>query len=194
MCVCGCWVIISSINVTAINILRPGQDGCHFADDIFKCIFLNGNVRIVLKISLKSVSNYQINNIPTLVEIMAWRRPGDKPLSQLMMVRLPTRICVTRPQWVKITSHYLSSFGTSQTKMPCNYVEFRGAPKSKYTHLRWWWQKWLAADVRKSSVSSGVGHWKCFAKGDFATRIFSNSVAWSFVFKSIEHTDKTLLD
>ena len=32
---------------------------------------------------------------------MAWRRPGDKPLSEPMMVRLTTHICVTRPQWVK---------------------------------------------------------------------------------------------
>ena len=32
---------------------------------------------------------------------MAWRRPGGKPLSEPMMVRLLTHICVTRPQWVK---------------------------------------------------------------------------------------------
>ena len=32
---------------------------------------------------------------------MAWRRPGDKPLSELMMVSLLTHICVTPPQWVK---------------------------------------------------------------------------------------------
>ena len=32
---------------------------------------------------------------------MAWRRPGDKPLSEPMMVRLKTHICVSRPQWVK---------------------------------------------------------------------------------------------
>ena len=31
---------------------------------------------------------------------MAWRRPGDKPLSETMMVSSPTHICVTRPQWV----------------------------------------------------------------------------------------------
>ena len=31
---------------------------------------------------------------------MAWLRPGDKPLSELMMVSLLTHICVTRPQWV----------------------------------------------------------------------------------------------
>ena len=39
--------------------------------------------------------------IPALVQIMAWRRPGDKPLSEPMMVSLLTHICVTRPQWVK---------------------------------------------------------------------------------------------
>ena len=31
---------------------------------------------------------------------LAWRRPGDKPLSEPMIVSLPTHICVTRPQWV----------------------------------------------------------------------------------------------
>ena len=31
---------------------------------------------------------------------MAWRRPGDKPLSEPMLVSLLTHICVTRPQWV----------------------------------------------------------------------------------------------
>ena len=41
-----------------------------------------------------------INNSPTLIQIMAWRRSGDKPLSEPMMVCLLTHICVTRPQWV----------------------------------------------------------------------------------------------
>ena len=36
---------------------------------------------------------------------MAWRRPGDKLLSEPMMVSLLTHICVTRPQWVKGMSH-----------------------------------------------------------------------------------------
>ena len=44
-------------------------------------------------------SLFLINNIPALVQIMAWRRPGDKPLSEPMMVSLATHICVTRPQW-----------------------------------------------------------------------------------------------
>ena len=43
-----------------------------------------------------------INNISALVQVVAWRRSGDKPLSEPMMVGLPTHICVTRPQWVKM--------------------------------------------------------------------------------------------
>ena len=83
------------------NTLRPRQDGCYFADDVLKCIFLNENVWISLKIPLKFVPMGPINNIPALVQIMAWRRSGDKPLSEPMMVSLPTHICVTLPQWVK---------------------------------------------------------------------------------------------
>ena len=55
-------------------------------DAIFKYIFLNENAWISLKISLKVL----INNIPALVQIMAWHRPGDKPLSGPMMVSLLT--------------------------------------------------------------------------------------------------------
>ena len=84
-----------------VNSLRPRQNRRHFADDIFKCIFLNENVWISINISLKFVPKGLINNIPALVQIMAWRRPGDKPLSEPMMVNLLTHICVTRPQWVK---------------------------------------------------------------------------------------------
>ena len=82
------------------NTLRPRQNGRHFADDIFKRILFNENVSIAIKISLKFVPKGSINDIPALVQIMAWRRPGDKPLSEPMMVNLPTHICVTRPEWV----------------------------------------------------------------------------------------------
>ena len=79
------------------NSLRPRQNGRHFADDIFKCSFLNENVWISIEISLKFVPKGPINNILALVQIMAWCRPGDKPLSEPMMVSLLTHICVSRP-------------------------------------------------------------------------------------------------
>ena len=85
-----------------VNTLRPRQICCHFADDIFKSIFFNENIRISLKISLKFVPNFRINNITALVQIMAWYRPGDKPLSEPVMVSLLTpHEYVTRPQWDK---------------------------------------------------------------------------------------------
>ena len=79
----------------------PKQKGCRFTDDIFKCIFLNENVWIPIKISLKLVPKGPINNVPVLFQIMAWCRPGDRPLFEPMMVSLSTHICITRPQWVK---------------------------------------------------------------------------------------------
>ena len=38
-----------------INTLRPRQNGPHFADDIFKCIFVNENVWFLLEVSLNFV-------------------------------------------------------------------------------------------------------------------------------------------
>ena len=74
----------------------------HFAYDIYKCIFLNRHVRIFLKNLLQMIKIY---NIPALVQIMAWCRPDNKPLSGQMMISLLTHICVTRPQWVMKHSH-----------------------------------------------------------------------------------------
>ena len=82
----------------ALNTLKPRQNGRHFADDTFKRIFLNKNVEISIQISLTFVPKGSINNIPALVLVMAWHRPRDKPLTEPVVVRLLTQICVTRPQ------------------------------------------------------------------------------------------------
>ena len=56
-----------------------------FQTNIFTCIFLNENEWISIKISLKFVPKVRINNIPALVQIIACRQPGDKPLPEPMM-------------------------------------------------------------------------------------------------------------
>ena len=71
-----------------IYTLRGRQDGRHFTDDIFRHIFLNENVWILNEISLKIVPKDPINNISALVQIMAWRWRGNKPLSAPMGVSL----------------------------------------------------------------------------------------------------------
>ena len=95
----------NKFSTTQVNTWRPRQNGRHFADAIFRCIFLNENVWTPVKISLKFVARGPINNIPAMVEIMAWRRPGDKPLSEPMMVSLLTHICVAQPQWVNVSTN-----------------------------------------------------------------------------------------
>ena len=84
------------VTANHFNTSSPRQNGRHFADDISKCVFLYENVWISITISLKFIPKGPIKNIPALVQIMAWRRPGDKPLSESMMVRLPTYICFTQ--------------------------------------------------------------------------------------------------
>ena len=93
---------IVNVNLLLINIstLRPKQNGRQFPDDIFKCILLNENM-IPFNFSLKFISKGPENNIAVLIQIMAWRRPGDKLLPEPMVPNLLTHICVTRPQWVR---------------------------------------------------------------------------------------------
>ena len=47
----------------------------------FSNVFFNENVWIWIKLSLKFLPKGPINNIPALVQIMAQREAGDKPLS-----------------------------------------------------------------------------------------------------------------
>ena len=123
------------ISLQTLNSLRPRQNGRHFADDFFKRIFLNENVWISIKISLRFVPKGPIYNIPAFVQIMAWRRPSDKPLSETMMDNLPTHICVSRPQWVN--------------KQPCS------PPKSD---VYWWFRARLQYLQCISSGDTAVLH------------------------------------
>ena len=72
----------------------------------FQTYFLKWKVWISINISLKFVAKGPISKIPALFQIMAWRRPGDKPLSEAMLVSLLTHKCVTRPQWVNWSDHF----------------------------------------------------------------------------------------
>ena len=115
---CFCKIVVAD-HLCLFNTLRPRQNGRLFADDTFKRIFLNENIRISIKIPLKFVPQGLINNIPSLVLIMAWRRLGDKPLSEPMMVRSLTHICVTRPQWVNDKTFIHRNGTGSQNPFSC---------------------------------------------------------------------------
>ena len=80
------------ITHTQLNTSRPIQNGRHFPDDTFKCLFLNGNIWINIDIPMYFVPKGQINNIPALFQMMAWRRLDDKRLSEPMLVVLLAHI------------------------------------------------------------------------------------------------------
>ena len=93
--------IVSTSCPTWFNTLGPRQHRRRVADDIFNSIFFNENCCVLIKTSLKHARKGPIDKNPALVHIMASHRLGDKPLSEPMMVSLPTHICIARPQWVK---------------------------------------------------------------------------------------------
>ena len=55
------------VSYVIINSSPPEQNWHHFADDIFKCIFLNEKCYVLIKISLKFVPKGPIGNKPALV-------------------------------------------------------------------------------------------------------------------------------
>ena len=73
-------------NCLSINTLSPKQNGCHFADNSFKCIYLIERVCILIHITL-FVPEGRIHNKSALVQVMAWRQTGAKPLPEPMMIQ-----------------------------------------------------------------------------------------------------------
>ena len=70
-----------------LNSSPPRQNGHHLAGYIFRCIFVNEQFWILIKISFKFISKGLIDNNQALVQIMAWHQMGDKPLSEPMLTQ-----------------------------------------------------------------------------------------------------------
>ena len=72
-----------------LNSSPPGQNGRHFADDIFRCVFVNEKSCILIRISLNFVPKGPIDNNPALVQIMSVHYLNQCLLDSLM------HICIT---------------------------------------------------------------------------------------------------
>ena len=66
----------------------PKQNGRHFADGISQRIYFNENFWVLFKTSLKFVPKDPIDNLSALVQVMAWRLEGNKPLPELMLTKM----------------------------------------------------------------------------------------------------------
>ena len=69
-----------------VNTLKLGQKRLPYCRQHFQCLLLCRNSRILIQISLKFVPKDSVNNKLALVQIRAWHRRGNKPLSEPMMV------------------------------------------------------------------------------------------------------------
>ena len=79
-----CTFVARTLSLT-INSLRSRQNGRHFTGDILKSIFVKENSWIPIEISLKFVPKSQIDNESSLVQVMACRLFGAKPLPKPMV-------------------------------------------------------------------------------------------------------------
>ena len=109
-----------SIISWGINSSPPGQNGHHFPDDIFKCIFMNEKFCILIRISLKFVPKGPINNIPALVQIMACRLIGAKPLFEPMLIQFTDAYMRHQGEmsWIKHTLHWCQ-MGVKASQFTC---------------------------------------------------------------------------
>ena len=131
-------------------ISRPRQNGCHFPNDICKCIFLH-----FVTISLKFVPNGTMNNIPALVQIMLgadqatrhylnqwwfvyWRIFVSLSLNELFSFqsyRLPA---------VRLLCNVLRDLCTPVQKYPYILVLFRRIPFAlSVCNFPWWYISWF---------------------------------------------------
>ena len=99
------WLFVRGIHRSPMNSPHKGQ-WCRALMFSLICAWINGWVNNGKAVDLRCHrTHYDVTVMAALVQIMAWRRLGDKQLSDPMMVRFLTHICVTRPQWVKFDSH-----------------------------------------------------------------------------------------
>ena len=124
----------------------------------FKMDFPNESVRTLIKKLLKFVPRGPINNIPALVQIMAWCRSGDKPLSEPMMVSLLTHIGVTKPERVQCLNLWLyeiCGIYPQRTKLmvipDVGYIP----PRKK----KWWWKYHNSWIINKSKLNQLDDSW-----------------------------------
>ena len=148
---------------------------------------------MLIKLSLKFVAKGPINNFPSFVQVMAWRRWGDKPLSEPMMVRSPTHICATRPQWVKlcyfvyviINIDYIVH--NQQVYNICRWwIDFRKRVKDIW---RFGFTRLVATPIR--SVNT-LRYWGLSKHRRLGITAFSNTIPWSQTSKTDGQTENIM--
>ena len=135
---CRCTFICIWEYMPRVKLISPRTKWPPFRRRLFRIYFHESC--IFIRISLKFVPKVPNDNKSALVQVMAWRRPGDKPLSELMLVSLPTYIYATWPQWVNfLISWSRNLLGVSLQFLYCDVSKQIFSPGNesilgKYSH------------------------------------------------------------
>ena len=149
------------------------------------------------KKSLKPVPKGPINNVPALVQILAWRRTGDNPLFEPMMVSLLMHMghstSMSQPSTIRKASlqaslqtlllhEYMHTYMLTQLERGCN-TSYRSMQHSQFGnifvmaltaphHIPWIWRFVLRC--------SGVDRWQWFARFIYRSIYSICVLLWNF--------------
>ena len=90
--------------INTFNSSPPRQDGHHATGDIFKCIFMNEKSCILIEIPPKFVPKVRLTSQSidksVLIQVMAWRQRGNKPLTEPMQTQFTDAYMQYNERWV----------------------------------------------------------------------------------------------
>ena len=131
----------------------------------FQMHFLNGHVWIWIQSSLKFVPMGPINNIPAMVQIMAWRPIGDNPLSEPMLTRFTDAYMFTSSNGsiFRVTGPLCGEFtGEFPSQRPVTmssdvFFDLRLNKRSSKQSRRWWFETPSCPSWRHRSAHAALG-------------------------------------
>ena len=97
---------------------------------------------------------------------MAWRRPGNKLLSEQMMFSSLTQICITRPEWVKTVIILTNTEGGTNDNIHCsppttirNFYDFKGFTQVSLYIIHTWGCYWGCMSLDAVHISVKIISW-----------------------------------
>ena len=116
------------VSLLSLNASPPGQNGRHFADEIFRCISVNETFCILIRISLTFVAKGLIDNMSALVRFMVYSHAISQSLKLYVKYNLlldslitdTTELICTLSPMLRIFSAQLQRVSISS----CNHLKY----------------------------------------------------------------------
>ena len=127
------------------------------AGDHFKFIFMNENNTIPIRISLKFVTRSRIDNKPAFVQVMAWRRTGDKPLHELVLIPVHWRIYAVNLLSIYNPGIHKHSHVHWYIYTKVNMYIYMYTYLISYCYISWHSVAWISIDMGPAHINTVSG-------------------------------------